>query len=45
VCESLGVFLNDHASFDSVYTIKKLILDDNCIKDADFAKLLFGIFA
>jgi ABC-type long-subunit fatty acid transport system fused permease/ATPase subunit len=31
VCESLGVFLNDHASFDSVYTIKKLILDDNCI--------------
>jgi len=45
LCPNLGAFLAKHTTRQNPYLVRKLILDDNFMKDADFASLLTGISA
>jgi len=45
LCQNLGAFLGKHTTANDPYLVRKLILDDNLMKDADLAALLKGISA
>jgi len=43
LCEALGNFLSSNRHVSSPFMIRKLVLDDNMLKDADFANILKGL--
>ena len=45
LCAALGDFLASNQHVSSPFIIRKLVLDDNMLKDADFANILKGLVA
>jgi len=45
LCQNLGTFLEKHTTANDPFIVRKLILDDNFMKDGDLASLLKGISA